>query len=1032
MRSPTKGLLAPPKTFQKSDDKNSRSRSSSFSRLFSSGSSDNSPRRQVPPLQEISTSAIPPELVPIVTLLSAQSHRRYHEGVFLILKDLNSDGSPAARTWKEVYGVLIGNQLALWDARLLAENGQRPEDLMEATSKPTYVNFTDASFRPLDHKEAVIAEGKKQLQNTIVVSTTLKNRYFLQFSDKEAFTQWHAALRLSAFEFTALQEAYTGAFLSTKGAKLGDIRVILADTKFDYEDWVSVRFGAGMPWKRCYAVVSQPSKKSKSKRICGEINFYENEKKTKKVKAMTTVEDACAVYALYPSSPVLIDTSTMIKLEGKVSFGKKDAPTLTDIFIMPEKHYAVPGYDTIIRFLIPIMNAFQLYGRPKRLIADRNNLDSLLFGLPTLPHVHFLQLQDIMPLASSASNMEWSILDWRNHIKALLLKKIDQGYTGCGSSEGLTGALASPAIGSNDLFDSSPLPTSPLLASVSRLPSENKTEFGSIKSNLRNAATTDNIDGNTSKSGLHDSSSKASDDKGFVTETAPSATQVPRNGGSFEDVSDDKKQSRKKLTPTIDIQDSNFSEFEREALKPKTSEALGFRKSELSTIYDKYSQMPFGDSAGQPPSLPIDRDNRDSFGAYNDYIGSPKVKNLDISNLRDSNSTDQTDLSRVHDFSGEGGRRSFADSFQSGEPAPAEERSVKDDVLEDFYSLSQQISKMGLDSQDRASFSASKANVNDDFNFEASETNDSIGALDNVFDPDYLEQNQMLDNESNYTANESKSQYSGDNTNLSYQPLQRDQAQPSYGGEGFTYSQKLPKQRAANHVVTPTSPQFYPNHPVENQNAGSAERLGKMKHSPAYPNLNTVNTQTNGSPSHRRNPVPPPPQGAQYSPNNMQHRRPGPQGVPSGAPRPVPQQYPQQVPQQAFQQVPRAMSKPIPQQVPYSNRPYVPAGAPNAYGRPNPPAQYPPTGAVPLGQPGNSRGPGYAMGPHPQARPMRPTASQPMNQAAPQVFSQSIPHPNSKLQAKSAQPSPRAGGFSQFMPATANNPNPYSANPYTS
>ena len=127
--------------------------------------------------------------------------------------------------------------------------------LMEATSKPTYVNFTDATFRPLDPNEAVVAEGKKKLQNTLVVSTTLKNRYFLQFSDKEAFAQWHAAFRLSAFEFTALQEAYTGAFLSTKGAKLGDIRVILAGTKFDYEDWVSVRFGAGMPWKRCLSLI---------------------------------------------------------------------------------------------------------------------------------------------------------------------------------------------------------------------------------------------------------------------------------------------------------------------------------------------------------------------------------------------------------------------------------------------------------------------------------------------------------------------------------------------------------------------------------------------------------------------------------------------------------------------------------------------------------------------------------------------------------------------------------------------------------
>ncbi|SCV03050.1 LANO_0G01838g1_1 [Lachancea nothofagi CBS 11611] len=1018
--SPTKGLLAPPKTFQNGDDKNSRSRSSSFSRIFSS--SDSSPRRKAPPLEEISTAAIPPELVPIVTLLSAQAHRRYHEGVFLVLKDLNSDGSPAARTWKEVYGVLIGTQLALWDARVLAENGDKPDELMKATSKPTYINFTDASFRPLDPKEAVIADGKKQLQNTVVVSTTLKNRYFLQFSDKEAFANWHASFRLSAFEFTALQEAYTGAFLSTKGAKLGDIRVILAETKFDYEDWVSVRFGAGMPWKRCYAVISQPTKKSKNKRICGEINFFENEKKTKKVQAMTTVSDASAVYALYPSSPVLIDTSTMIKLEGQISFGKKDTPKPTDIFIMPEKHHAVPGYDTIIRFLIPTMNAFQLYGRPKRLIADRHDLNSLLFALPTLPHVHFLQKEDVMPLAASSSNMTWSVIEWRDRIKSILSKKVNSGYTGCGSSEGLDGALASPAIGSNELFDSTPLQTSPLLASVSRFPSETKPSKAGLRSASSNSRGTNLLHGVS-----HAEESLASEkiDSSY-------SYRVADNEPTGFIASPAELGETKTAKPIIEIQHSNFDGLERTA-KPSAGDASASRKSELSTIYDKYSQVPFGTSEHELPHLNIDKEYRNSVGAYEDYMGSPKVRNLDISNLRDSNSTDQTDFSRALHVPGEVGGRSNTNSFHSDTRDSHETGSVKDDVLEDFYSLSQQISQMGLENKGPSGVDSSQKEIADDFNFE--NLGNGSSSLDNVFDPDYLEQNQMLDDESHYTNNESKFQYGSDN--LSQQSFTGARVETARGPANFDshsrvgqtagieQSQMLPKQRSGNKVVTPTSQKFYHQNQlnVNGPNGGSAERLMNMKHSPVYANLNAAGAnEDSGSPLRSKQ------SGSSAPASTGQNRRPVPRGTPMGMPQqppvsrqmPMPQQVPMSQQMPMPQQVPMSQQMPIPQQVPmpqqmgYGPRvysPVQPGGMANAYNRPGPSNSGPaPPGAHIMYQ----RGPAYGSVPPPNMKNSRPA----------------VQHPPPVNPVKQKPRTAMTGGFSQFMPATANNPNPYSANPY--
>jgi hypothetical protein len=60
------------------------------------------------------------------------------------------------------------------------------------------------------------------------------------------------------------------------------------------------------------------------------------------------------------------------------------------LYIIPRRHHSVKSFETLIRFLIPIYDAFQLYGRPVKLAAERSNRDSLLFGLPSLPRSRIL------------------------------------------------------------------------------------------------------------------------------------------------------------------------------------------------------------------------------------------------------------------------------------------------------------------------------------------------------------------------------------------------------------------------------------------------------------------------------------------------------------------------------------------------------------------------------------------------------------------------------------------------------------------
>ncbi|CAK7896807.1 protein Skg3p [[Candida] anglica] len=422
-------------------------------RFGSNNSQNSSPKKRSEPAQLSRAPSndlddLSPELVPIVTLLSSQSHRRYHEGIFMLYYDLNGDGKPADREWKEVYGILTGNQLAYWDAANLAEFRDNPEALLQASSKPNYINFTDSVYNAMK----TLPAAKQNLDNVIIVSTTLKNRYIIQFKAYRDLTDWYLALRLANYEYSSLQEAYTGALLSARGSRLSDIRTVLAEKRYNHEDWVSIRYGSGMAWKRCYAVV-EPSTMKRKVFTPGRILLYETEQMKKK-QLMAVVNNATSVTAIYPQSPQLIDHSTMLKLEGYINFKSPSVATKvskkswedfknTSIFIMPEAHSAVPGFDTLIRFLIPLLDSFGLYGRPKRLKADRIDPESLLFALPTLPHVHYLEIKDLERLIERNDFLSWDVKQWTNEFKAIMKGKLSQGYEGCGSTRGLMGAVNS-------------------------------------------------------------------------------------------------------------------------------------------------------------------------------------------------------------------------------------------------------------------------------------------------------------------------------------------------------------------------------------------------------------------------------------------------------------------------------------------------------------------------------------------------------------------------------------------------------------
>lgn len=255
-------------------------------------------------------------------------------------------------------------------------------------------------------------------------------------------TQWTAAIRLAMYEHTSLYEAYTGSLIAAKGKNLPGIQSILMPTKFKHEDWARVRFGAGTPWRRCWFVINPPDEKEVQKArkkmkksaydrltmpMTGNIQFFET-KKTKKVQPIATLTQVYSAYAIYPQSKALIDQSTLVKLEGRIHMHSQNQPPSEGfVFIMPELHAAVCGFETMLRFLFPTFDTFNLYGRPTRLVADTNHIKSIMFAFPKERRYGYLDVLDIANLLQSPGSQQWSEAEWRKQLKAATQKRMSTG-----------------------------------------------------------------------------------------------------------------------------------------------------------------------------------------------------------------------------------------------------------------------------------------------------------------------------------------------------------------------------------------------------------------------------------------------------------------------------------------------------------------------------------------------------------------------------------------------------------------------------
>lgn len=479
----------------------------------------------------------PQELVSIATLLNCHASRIYHQSdetieehvEFLITESFELD----LNSFEPIEMILKGAELILFKKKA-------------AEFQPIIININE-SMSKFDDKNLMICfefDSKKLI---------------LKFNNLTTLKKWLSCIKLSNFEYIRLNESYTASLLSAKAAKLSDIHVVLADTRFEHEEWCNIKLSYSNQWRKLYCIITPYDKKNWKGVKNGIISFYSSSRTSKKNLVLTIpfIENC---FAIYPNSIENIDDSTLLKINGNFRIyneeylltGEKKGSSASasstntpkigrsrsnsiatnssatvvssnrhlrtgsmssissnksisksfevkndSIYIIPNSHNGVQNFETLIRFLIPIYDSFQLYGRPKRLISQKQDVNSLLFGLPQLPQVSYLSTRQAYELVST--NWQDIITQQDYHfdklfqtfIKHLYLNNAYKGFGHLKSSVYNDANFEIPVFtGSSTSIPTSPSPTTPLTLSEQNLLPQTQPQsqpYGSKPSPINNS-----------------------------------------------------------------------------------------------------------------------------------------------------------------------------------------------------------------------------------------------------------------------------------------------------------------------------------------------------------------------------------------------------------------------------------------------------------------------------------------------------------------------------------------------------------------
>ncbi|GLB40316.1 putative pleckstrin homology domain [Lyophyllum shimeji] len=378
------------------------------------------PLPQPPPLH--------PEIRSVVQLTAAHAHKIYFSGPLVRRIERQPDGQRPAKDegWVDVWAQLGGTTLSIWDMKEIQEASRQGREV-----PPSYVNTTDAFVQVLGAvtTPATATSPPKKYANVLTLNTAGSNLLLFSCPSTNALISWAVALRLSAWEKSRLEEIYT-AHLIRITLNVPDAPSTLLRGRM--EGWVRIRVAGQTDWKRMWMVVSAgeggpaerpgavamgsvpppvarlPKKKRMSNLFSRDsapaqptgpmkpmVSMYASPKPKDKKNALLTLKDVTQAFAVYPERPELISRSTLIKVEG--AFGDEDVAGAMKsregwLLIMPELEAGLGQAAEMLKWVVALHDAFELYGRPQAWTWDPRDPISLMFAYPVGPNKDLLFL----------------------------------------------------------------------------------------------------------------------------------------------------------------------------------------------------------------------------------------------------------------------------------------------------------------------------------------------------------------------------------------------------------------------------------------------------------------------------------------------------------------------------------------------------------------------------------------------------------------------------------------------------------------
>lgn len=420
----------------------------------------------------INNPSIPKELVPVITLIKAQQARRYFDCVVEIPED---DGGPNLMA---VNCKLNGIELVFWQ---------------DEGFQPIYINVTDAIaecqsdgvfLKLSDAKNYFIKTANAQDLNMVYASLLLA---------KFEFTQLQLAFTGALLSSKAILLSDIRTLLAPEN------RFVKAEwciVRFPWlnNKWIRCYVVVTPPEKNLSSNFKIKDDLAGFKP--GKIEIYAS-KQLQKKNLLACIVNGQSCSTIFPEQPDFIDSNSLLRVQGDIlvnqdklqqlseeslnrkksssslrknnswsrlsasnrhnrsssvtsnesvnstgsSFTSRQLKSLnfatTNLcYLMPESHSAVLPLETMIRVMLPIMNSFKLYGRPLKFSSSKQDPDSLLFGLPQLPHTNYLDVQTAITLVElnlDNSRLEgWSEHNWNSAFKEMVSLRFSQGFSGTG------------------------------------------------------------------------------------------------------------------------------------------------------------------------------------------------------------------------------------------------------------------------------------------------------------------------------------------------------------------------------------------------------------------------------------------------------------------------------------------------------------------------------------------------------------------------------------------------------------------------